>query len=184
METKICSCCNTDKPITEYDVTKRGYMLSFCKSCRRIKNNKCAKAHYQNNSDAKKAYAAQQRLKPGYNERQRKYKVEARKNLTDYQVVGGISKRLNLTAKEVKEIPGLIEAERSRLKVYRKIRVICHGDPNSKICSDCEKRKDISKFRMRTDKRVSRPNYTYRSGKCIECERKYNKERRKSYGKK
>lgn len=183
METKICTKCNTDKPITEYDVRKNGYVLKFCKSCRRIKNNQSSKAHYQNNRDAKKAYASAQRLKPGYSEQQKKYKVEARRKLTDYQVVGGISKRLNLTAKEIKEIPGLIEAERSRLKVYRKIKDICYGDSNSRICSACDERKDISQFRMRTDKRVSRPNYTYCSGKCIECERKYNKERRKSYGK-
>lgn len=183
METKICTCCKKNKLLSEYNVKKNGYILTFCKLCQREKVRIAGRSHYSRNKKAKAEYYINYKKTATFSEKKRIYKREISKNLSDTIVVNWLSKKLKTNAKEIRSIPGLIEAERTRLKLHRKLAEIRKGDSETIVCSCCNKRKPIDFFKLKKDSRRG-PDYKYRSGKCWECEKKYNNERKKRYGKK
>lgn len=125
-ETKHCSDCNDDLPISEFDcyfIKSRNYhrISPYCKACRRIRTNKSSKAYYRNHRDDRLEYQKKARETEEYKAKHREYKKNQRENLKDCIVIDGLARRLNVNAEAVRSIPGLIEVERNRLLLHRKI---------------------------------------------------------------
>lgn len=182
LESKTCPDCKTEKPFSEFDsITIRGKPVlgSYCKPCRRIRNNITGKKHYQKNKERVLAHQAEFRKQPGYNSKHREYKKKQIENLTDGIVANWLAVKLKTTAEEVKKVPGLIETERSRLLLNRKLKEF-NQDENFRMCSACYDKKPIEEFRLRTERRKGKEPYTYRSGQCKKCESII----KNSYGKK
>lgn len=65
METKKCSTCKTEKPVTDYykNTSRKDNLQSQCKACVNIKK----RLHYQNNKEKyKKAYQEFLKRNPNY----------------------------------------------------------------------------------------------------------------------
>lgn len=171
---KICTVCKTEKPISEFDVLQKKdqkpYIQGFCKSCRRIKTNARSKIYYQENIEKKRAYEVERRKLPGYSQKQLEYKKKHQEKLTDGIVAWWLSQKMKIPVPEIYKIEGLIEAERSRIQLNRKIKEFDTADPDFRVCSKCFDKKPIEEFRLRTEKRYGKKPYTYRSGQCKICE--------------
>lgn len=172
---KTCTDCNISKPLSEYDQYIRKGKLSisnFCKTCRRKKNNANGKLYYENNKVKVLERQAKQHGTPEYNEKHRGYKKSQNERLTSGIVASWLAKKTNTTAEEIRKVPGIIEAERSRLLLLRKIKEHDTKDENLRVCSHCHDKKPIDEFRLRTERRPGKEPYTYRSGQCKPCESK------------
>lgn len=175
METKTCSICDDDKPLSEFDLYRKkgvdnGY-ASYCKSCRREKHRVYYKDYYRENESARKAYQAARSKTKEYREAHVVYKKKNREVLTDGYIASLLASKMDISTAEVYKIEGLIEAERTRIKLHRKLRELSNTD-EFRICSHCGTKKDIEEFRLRTENRKGKEPYTYRAGQCKPCESK------------
>jgi len=180
---KHCADCGQVKPIADFDViTKNGKQQygTYCKEHRRARNNTTSKKRYAANRESILQKEAIFRKSPEYNKKQSAYKKKEIEQLTDGIVVSWLAKKLNLSTEDVKSIPGLIEAERARLTMLRKLKLLTNKKEGWRICSHCCEEKPVDEFRKRTERRKGKNPYTYRSGQCKKCESKI----KNSYGKK
>lgn len=182
-ESKTCNDCKINFPISRFDVhTVNGKQRpsAYCKDCRRIRNRKTGKTYYAKHKEKIKQRESSYRAKPEYKEKHRAYKKNQNEKLTSGIVVSGLKVKLNLSTAEIRSVDGLIEVERSRILLNRKIGQLEVPPEGFRKCSHCETVKEIIEFRVRTERRKGKPEYTYTSGQCKKCESKI----KNSYGKK
>lgn len=182
-ETKTCSICQVPKPISEFNVVKKTgknpYTESYCKTCAKEKRKAYDAKTYQKNREKRRAYDAERSKSPEYKKRQVQYKNNHKAILTNGFVAYLVSKKLEIPIPEVYKIDGLVEVERTKILLNRKIKSIESSDPNFRYCSRCEEKKPIEEYRVKTERKKGKEPYTYTSGQCIKCIREI---RRNYYG--
>lgn len=180
---KTCFACKLEKPISEFDINMKcgkEVIGSYCKPCRRIKNNARNKGYYLKNKDRIISNQIEKSKTPEYRAKQREYKKKQNEILTANVVATGLAKKFKTTTDKILKIDGLVESERAKLILKRKIKELEISDPNFKICTRCEEKKPIDDFSIRTENKKGKGPTSYRSGKCKKC----TSEIKKTYGKK
>lgn len=124
---KTCPCCNIEKDISEFDShfikkLNKIKIYSYCKECRRKRNNESSKAYYKNNRDSCLQYQKKFREKAGVKDKRREYKKKEYTELSDGIVASILAQQLKTTSSDIKDIPGLIETKRNQIKLIRKLK--------------------------------------------------------------
>lgn len=177
---KTCTVCKEYKPISEYNSRqKKGqnrYVNGYCKTCEKAKRKAYDAKNYEANREKRRSYDSERCKSPEYKQRQAQYRRNHKKRLTNGIVADLISKKTGLKTADIYKAEGLIEAERSRLLLYRKVKKLESSDPNFRYCSHCGDKKSINEFTYRTENKKGSKSYSYRSGQCKQCIRKIRKE--------
>lgn len=133
---KTCPCCKNSKPTADFDKyfnSKKGVEViqTYCKQCRRERNNSKSKDYYVANRENRQEYARSYRADNSNKEKinigMRKCKQAQRENLQDCYVVKNLSLKHGLPAAEIRSIEGFIQLERNTILLKRKIKELCQN---------------------------------------------------------
>lgn len=126
---KYCPVCKETKKISEFSKyfskSRNKYRVqNYCKICQKTTARIRSKEYYQNNKEERKAYAKQYRKenKEKTNKTKRIITRRYREQLQDCYVVDRLSQKLNCTAKDIRQIPEIIDTYRNIIKIKRKIK--------------------------------------------------------------
>lgn len=131
LKEKRCPLCDKVKPVkmfgSYYSKSRGKYRIqNYCKDCEKPEKNRRSAEYYERNKEKVKAYARSYRRNPKYIPRRKKlearFKVKYRQELKDCYVADAIAQKIGVSATEVRKVPGLIEVERTRIQLIRKIR--------------------------------------------------------------
>jgi len=115
METRICSKCGVEKPLTDFTKDKRKKLgiRGICKKC--SSKRVCDYLKTEKGKETNKKY----RKTNLYLTYRKKYENENRDKLNDYYIVANISRSCKLPRKEIRKYPELIEINRIKIKTKR-----------------------------------------------------------------
>lgn len=159
METKICSKCNIEKPLSEFYLRKdTGKYRNVCKSCRNkpypeTENDKLFK---ENKRRCKVCEEIKDLSEFYFRKEIQNYRLECKKCLLAKQSVNKPKKTKEIKVKKIKP-KEIIE------------------EPLRYICKTCNIEKDINEFRVSSNKNKDGIVRHFRI--CYECEKKKNNER-------
>lgn len=150
-ESKICTKCKIDKPISEYRIMKSGYVNSVCLSCEYRQNME--RYYKKKNEDPEFLKNRNKRERERYYEKNKDSKFIEIRNKREREMY--YEKRMtDPKYAEWKQIK-----EKNELLINK----------NKKICIICKKEKDLEEFYYRKDLKK------YRNW-CIECEKNRTKD--------
>lgn len=134
MKTKVCPICKIEKSVNKdfgkYFSKDRGKyrVQNYCNECQIPEKKRRSSEYYLKNKNARKKYAKDYRRDPANKSKriklEQKFRKQYREELQDCYVAYSIGKKAGVSAKDVRKVPGLIEAERNRLKLFRTIKKI------------------------------------------------------------
>jgi hypothetical protein len=128
-EIKICPICKIGKSFDNYGTyfckpRNKFRLNNYCNDCQGPEMSRRAKEFYQKNKEAKLQYARDYRKKNKevVNKRRKHFKKGYVEVLKDCYVVEYLAKRWKVKAKDIRAIPGLIEASRANILLKRTIK--------------------------------------------------------------
>lgn len=147
--TKICAKCKIEKENHEFTIDKYKTKLGFkkfltpiCKKCTVEKSKKWANENPKKAKERKVKWAkenpervkiSRQKRKKQHNEANKILNTRDRNNLADTYIVEKLVRSSNLTRKQIRQSPQLIELTRKIIQVKRKIK----NDTKNELSTAC-----------------------------------------------
>jgi hypothetical protein len=129
LQEKTCPLCKETKPLDGFDTyyskeRNKVRQQNYCKDCSPAEKTKRSKDYYNRKGEKVRAYQKKYRSqnKALIAPKRAAFRKKYTRELKDCYVAYSLAKKAGVKSKDVREVPGLIEAERLRLQLVRTLK--------------------------------------------------------------
>jgi hypothetical protein len=130
LKVKTCPLCGFEKLVSEFDVyfskpRKKYRLQNYCKLCQPAEKTKRSADYYLRHKEERLQYTKAYRADPKNKDKRKKlethFKKKYRAELQDCYVADQLARKWKVSAKDIRAVPGLIDAYRMKVKLHREI---------------------------------------------------------------